>query len=52
MNAERDVFGFSSILSLNFKMLRKLKPEPFLLQIYNYVLSKAEQYCKSNSEFK
>ena len=52
LNSERDVFGFSSILSLNFKILRKLKTEPFLLQIFNYVLSKADQYCKQGSEFK
>lgn len=52
LNAERDVFGFSTILSLNFKNLRKTKPDPFLLQIYNYILTKSDQHCKQSSDFK
>ena len=52
MNAERDVFGFSTILSLNFKLIHKQKNHEFLQQIYDYVLKKSEQHCKQHQEFK
>jgi protein BCP1 len=40
-NSKRDVFGFSSILSISY--LRK--QHSFLQDIYTYVLAKAEKHC-------
>jgi hypothetical protein len=40
-NAKRDVFGFSSIVSLSYSR----KKLPYLQQVYNYILSKAEKHC-------
>ena len=41
-NQERDVFGFIAILSLTWSRLE----DPWLNQILDYVLVKAEKYCK------
>ena len=50
--AERDVFAFSSILSLTYK--GNQKKLPFLGGIYDYTMKKAEKYCSSGKfqEFK
>ena len=43
-NAKRDVFGFSTILSLNFKPRKGEANLPFLGQIQSYVMSKCEKH--------
>lgn len=43
-NSQRDVFGFSTILSLTFKPKTSEKPK-FLSQILDYVNEKAKKYC-------
>ena len=52
--AERDVFAFSSILSLNWNKRRGRKQLGFLKGIQSYALSKAEKHCNKGSfqEFK
>ena len=40
---QRDVFAFSSIVSLTYK--ENLKKMPFFKTIYDYVLQKAEKHC-------
>ena len=43
-NRTRDVFAFSTILSLTYK--HKTRPkQTFLTQIQDYVLAKAKKYC-------
>lgn len=43
--AERDVFAFSSILSLNWSSLQGLKQPAFLQAISSYTVAKAEEHC-------
>ena len=50
--AERDVFAFSTILSLNYKANQN--KHPFLKTIYDYAMVKAEKHCSGGKfqEFK
>ena len=52
--AERDVFAFSTILSLNWSLLRGKKQLGFLKSVQSYVIQKAEKHCKKGNldEFK
>ena len=43
-NSQRDVFGFSTILSLTYKPKTGIKPN-FLKYILDYVNSKTNKYC-------
>jgi hypothetical protein len=54
LNAERDVFAFSSILSLNYYLhiAKKPKKQPeFLTHILKYIMDKADAHYK-NPQFK
>lgn len=53
-NAKRDVFGFSTILSLNYKIRKGDTSLAFLCQIRSYVLSKCEKHGNkaANENFK
>jgi BCCIP len=46
-NSQRDVFGFSTILSLTHQPKSGERPK-FLNQIIDYVNSKAKKYCPKN----
>ena len=41
----RDVFGFSTILSFNYKIRKGIAPEAFLKQIYQYVSQKCDKHA-------
>ena len=43
--ADRDVFAFSTILSLNWNLRRGKKQFPFLKSIQDYAIAKATKYC-------
>ena len=43
--AERDVFAFSTVLSLTWKRGKGKKQKKFLAAIHDYLLAKAEKYC-------
>lgn len=46
-NSQRDVFGFSTILSLTYLPKSGKKPK-FMTQILDYVNAKAKKYCPKN----
>ena len=47
--AERDVFAFSTILSLNWAKRRGKKQPAFLKSVNDYLPSKAEKHCLRGS---
>ena len=47
-NQERDVFGFISILSLTWSRLE----DPWLNQILEYIIVKAEKHCSKFDQMK